>query len=317
MKCRRCKDNEAEVVLRRHNAVFCRDCFLPFFENQVNRAISEFGLFSKEDRILVCVSGGKDSLVLWDILLRMGYQAEGMYIDLGIGDYSEQSGEMVKTFAAKRGLEPIIVDLEGEGMDIPGVTGTLKKKECSLCGIVKRHFFNAVPRSLGHTVVATGHNLDDEASRLLGNFLHWNKKYIEKQHPLLRETESGMVRKVKPLVRLTEYETACYALIREIDYMPYECPYSRGATSLVYKEALNSIEESVPGTKARFLFGLLGGELEDLGRKREERSAGGEDGEERKCSVCSEPSFTELCAYCRLKDEVEKKREKGKRRARR
>jgi uncharacterized protein (TIGR00269 family) len=317
VKCRRCKKNEAEVVLRRHNAVFCRDCFLPFFENQVKRAISEFGLFSKEDRILVCVSGGKDSLVLWDILLRMGYQAEGMYIDLGIGDYSEQSGEMVKTFALKRGLEPIIVDLEGEGMGIPGVTGTLKKKECSLCGIVKRHFFNAVPRSLGHTVVATGHNLDDEASRLLGNFLHWNKKYIEKQHPLLRETESGMVRKVKPLVRLTEYETACYALIREIDYMPYECPYSRGATSLVYKEAMNSIEESVPGTKARFLFGLLGGELEGLGRKREERGAGGEDGEERKCSVCSEPSFTELCAYCRLKDEVEKKREKGKRRVRR
>ncbi|MDH3258873.1 MAG: adenine nucleotide alpha hydrolase family protein [Deltaproteobacteria bacterium] len=317
MKCRRCKKNEAEVVLRRHNAVFCRDCFLPFFENQVKRAISEFGLFSKEDRILVCVSGGKDSLVLWDILLRMGYKAEGMYIDLGIGDYSEQSGEKVKTFAVKRELEPIIVDLEGEGMGIPGVTGTLKKKECSLCGIVKRHFFNAVPKSLGHTVVATGHNLDDEASRLLGNFLHWNKKYIEKQHPLLRETQSGMVRKVKPLVRLTEYETACYALIREIDYMPYECPYSRGATSLVYKEALNSIEESVPGTKARFLFGLLGGELEGLGRKREERGAGGEDGEERKCSVCSEPSFTELCAYCRLKDEVEKKREKGKRRVQR
>jgi len=317
VKCRRCKKNEAEVVLRRHNAVFCRDCFLPFFENQVKRAISEFGLFSKEDRILVCVSGGKDSLVLWDILLRMGYKAEGMYIDLGIGDYSEQSGEKVKTFAVKRELEPIIVDLEGEGMGIPGVTGTLKKKECSLCGIVKRHFFNAVPKSLGHTVVATGHNLDDEASRLLGNFLHWNKKYIEKQHPLLRETQSGMVRKVKPLVRLTEYETACYALIREIDYMPYECPYSRGATSLVYKEALNSIEESVPGTKARFLFGLLGGELEGLGRKREERGAGGEDGEERKCSVCSEPSFTELCAYCRLKDEVEKKREKGKRRVQR
>lgn len=312
MQCRRCKKNEAEVTLRRHNAVFCRDCFLPFFENQVRRAIKEFRLFEKSDRVLVCVSGGKDSLVLWDILLRMGYRADGMYIDLGIGEYSQQSRKMVVDFGAKRGLDPIIVDLGVEGMDIPGVTSILRKKECSLCGIIKRSFFNSVPRKLGYSTVATGHNLDDEASRLLGNFLQWNTKYIEKHHPLLPETESGMVRKVKPLIRLTEYETTCYALLREIDYMLYDCPFSRGATSLVYKDALNTVEESMPGTKARFLFGLFSGELEAIARKRGEMSQEGTRGDDSKCASCGEPSFVELCTYCRLKDEVEKKREKGK-----
>ncbi len=310
MKCRRCKNNEAEVILRRHNAVFCRDCFLPFFENQVKRAISEHGLFEKHDRIAVCVSGGKDSLVLWDVLLRLGYRADGLYINLGIGEYSRQSQEKVDAFAAVKGLNAIIVDLPGEGMDLPSVTAALRKKECSICGVIKRHFFNAVPRNRGYTVVATGHNLDDEASRLLGNFLQWNTKYIEKQHPLLKETPSGMMRKVKPLVRLTEYETACYALIRGIDYMLYECPYARGATSMVYKDALNSIEEKIPGTKARFLYGLLAGELSGLGRVMEDAREDAGDADGLACGSCGEPTYTELCGYCRLRAAVTENREK-------
>lgn len=309
MKCRRCRAQEGEVALKRHNALFCRDCFLPFFENQVTRAIKEFTLFEKSERVLVCVSGGKDSLVLWDVLCRLGYHAEGLHIDLGIGEYSQQSREKVDCFASERGLTTHFVDLVREGMEIPEVTSLVKKKECSLCGIVKRHFFNAVPRQLGFPVVATGHNLDDEASRLLGNFLQWNGKYIVKQHPLLQGTESGLVRKVKPLIRLTEYETACYAIIRNIDYMLYDCPFSRGATSMVYKEALNSVEEEVPGTKARFLFGLLRGELTGLTQGGDRNHLSEEEEGETNCGICGEPSFMPTCTYCRLKGEVNRRRE--------
>ncbi|RMG57988.1 MAG: TIGR00269 family protein [Deltaproteobacteria bacterium] len=304
MKCRRCGSFEGEVALKRHNATFCRNCFVVFFRRQVKRAISEFRMFTPKEKILVCVSGGKDSLVLWDVLLDLGFDADGMYIDLGIGDYSRESREKVLAFARLRKREPIIVDLSAEGMTIPEVTARLRKKACSLCGMIKRHHFNSAARKGGYDVVATGHNLDDEASRLLGNIIQWNVKYFPGQKPVLEETSSGMVRKVKPLVRVTEYETACYALIRGIDYMIYECPYSKGATSLAYKEALNMLEEEMPGTKARFLFGFLDGEF-----FREDEK---EESEGRSCLVCGEPSFQEVCSYCRLKEEVARRSAAGR-----
>jgi hypothetical protein len=54
------------------------------------KAIEKFDMLSKDDRILVAVSGGKDSLAVWDLLIDLGYQADGLYIGLGIGEYSDR-----------------------------------------------------------------------------------------------------------------------------------------------------------------------------------------------------------------------------------
>ncbi|HLA93588.1 MAG TPA: MoaD/ThiS family protein, partial [Actinomycetota bacterium] len=61
MKCRRCKA-PAVVEIRRHNTAFCRDCFLRHVHEQVKRAIEHYHMLGPEDRVLVAVSGGKDSL---------------------------------------------------------------------------------------------------------------------------------------------------------------------------------------------------------------------------------------------------------------
>ena len=82
MKCRRCKA-PAVVEIRRHNAAFCGDCFLRHVREQVKRAIASYDMFEPSDRILVAVSGGKDSLALWDVLLQLGYHADGLYLGLG------------------------------------------------------------------------------------------------------------------------------------------------------------------------------------------------------------------------------------------
>ena len=67
MKCKRCRRAEAAVELPSHHAAFCPDCFFVFFRRQVTEGIRKLRLLSPEDRVLVCVSGGKVSLVVNEV----------------------------------------------------------------------------------------------------------------------------------------------------------------------------------------------------------------------------------------------------------
>ena len=87
------------MKLPRHNAAFCRSCFIEFAHEQVEKAIKAQSMFTKGDRVLVAVSGGKDSLALWHILLQLGYRADALYVNLGIPGYSELSYEKVRRYA--------------------------------------------------------------------------------------------------------------------------------------------------------------------------------------------------------------------------
>src|SRR5256886_6134261 len=114
MKCRKCGD-AAVIELRRHNAAFCAPDFLEFFRNQVREAIRKHRMFTKDEQVLVAVSGGKDSLALWDVLIDEGYQTTGLYLDLGIFDYSVESKARCEAFAARRGV-PLLVTRVAEAV---------------------------------------------------------------------------------------------------------------------------------------------------------------------------------------------------------
>ena len=119
MKCRVCK-GPAVIDLRRHNANFCVEHLQKFCRDQVAKAIKDHDMIQPNDRCLVAVSGGKDSLAVWDLLVQLGYDVDGLYVGLGIGDYSDTSGNFARGFAAARDLTLIEVDLRGEyGFDIP------------------------------------------------------------------------------------------------------------------------------------------------------------------------------------------------------
>ena len=131
-----------------------------------------------------------------------------------------------------------------------------RRAPCGACGLSKRHLFNSTAIDHGYDVVATGHNLDDEAAVLLGNVLRWETGYLGRQYPVLPAAE-GFARKVKPLVRLGEREMAAYCVLYGIDYQVEECPMAAGNKHLGFKEVLNGLEEQSPGAKAAFLFGFF------------------------------------------------------------
>ena len=134
------------------------------------------------------------------------------------------------------------------------------------------------------------------------------------------------MRKVKPLWRVSEVETAAYGFLKGIDYVTEECPLSFDATSLVYKEALSRIEDRMPGTRIVFYKGFLDpsnplrkgpeGEAAPMQKDAPEGNTvrGTEtDSEEgggppRACASCGAPTYAETCSFCRMKERVRKAR---------
>jgi uncharacterized protein (TIGR00269 family) len=299
MKCRKC-GGAAALELRRHNAAFCSPHFLEFFRKQVAEAIQLHRMFSREEQILVAVSGGKDSLALWDVLIEDGYQTAGLYLDLGIFDYSKESKAKCEAFAAARGQTLHIERVaEAVGAPIPVVQQVTRRPTCSACGLSKRYLMNRAALQHGYPVVATGHNLDDEAATLFGSVMHWQTDALPRQSPALASSHPKLVRRVKPLYRLSELETAAFAFLRGIDYIVEECPFAKGATSIAHKEMLNRLEEASPGSKHNFLFGFL-----EKARPAFERV---EAVELQECTSCGQVTTGAICAFCKLADLVKRR----------
>jgi uncharacterized protein (TIGR00269 family) len=294
VKCRVCR-GPAVIDVRRQNANYCQDHFLRMCRDQVAKAIDEFSMIRPGERVLVAVSGGKDSLMVWDVLRALGYAADGFCISLGIGDYSDASTRTAVAFAEQRGWPLEVVDLRGDhGFDVPTAAAVTKRVPCSACGLSKRHLFDDAARRGGYDVVATGHNLDDEAAVLFGNVLRWDADYLARQLPVLPE-RNGFPRKVKPLVRLGERETAAWCVLRGIDYVVEECPMAEGNKHLGYKAALNAIEAESPGTKHAFYFGFLREASARFGSATVQDDAG-----LGACERCGAPTTGGTCAFCKL-----------------
>jgi len=301
MKCRKC-GSKASVNMRQHKLALCKDHYLEWIPEQTERFIKKYEMFTHNDKILVAVSGGKDSLALWDILARLGYQADGLYIGLGIDGgfgYSSESHRLAQKFAYERNLKLHIVDVEEQyGQPIPVLADLTHRgvgRPCSVCGLTKRHVMNRIARDLGYAVLATGHNLDDEAAVLFGNTLNWLGDYLLRQSPVLPESP-GLARKVKPLCRFYEREMTAYALLRGIDYIYEECPYAVGSKTTYYKELLNQLETERPGAKLTFYLKFLEARQQGLFAEQARAQA-----TLKPCPNCGQPtSAPGLCSFCRL-----------------
>lgn len=317
MRCRKC-DQPAVINMRQHKLSLCGEHYGEWFVAQTERAIDKYEMFSHEDKVLVAVSGGKDSLALWDVLLRLGYNADGLYIGLGINDpapYSDQSLEKTRAFLASGKWRATsessqitsftpqlhVVDIEDTyGKTIPQMAAIKARgqgKPCSVCGLTKRYVMNRIAADKGYSVLATGHNLDDEAAVLMQNTLRWQTGYLARQAAVLPSTNPHFARKVKPFCRFYERETATYSLVRGIDYEYDECPHAVGNLTNFYKTLLNQLEAQSPGAKLSFYLEFLRargeGAFEQFNRVDELHE----------CETCGQPTSSPgRCAFCRMWD---------------
>ncbi len=300
-ECRRCKKKEAEVYLPHSNLNLCSDCFLILTERRVKHTVNAYKMLSRNDRVGVAVSGGKDSSTLAYILSSLFDKVDIslIYIDLGIPNYSEHCLNKVNDLAKILDKELIIYSVEKElGLKIGDFKSTIYgRKICSACGTIKRYLFNKIAYDLGLTKIATGHNLNDIVEVLFNFYLEGNVESLLRMKPFLPSIHPKFVPKIKPLIGLTDMECLLYAQYRNLPIRTIDCQFSRGSRMLRRKELLNIITERMPTFMHSFMqshFKRILPTLEAAFKDREIKLY--------ECSVCGMPTSIKgaSCHFCKL-----------------
>jgi tRNA(Ile)-lysidine synthase TilS/MesJ len=289
----------ATIKIDRHNAAFCEPHYIEHIHRQIERVIDKYRMFGPDERVLLGVSGGKDSMGAWHALTELGYQVQAVHFNNGFGAFSEESEAVVRNFAEERGSSLRVYRFSDlMGFEFQEAVSRTTTPPCAVCGSFKRYHFNMLAGKLECRVVATGHNLDDETAFLMGNVLHWSTGYLRKTGPVL-EPEPGMARKVKPLVRITDQEMLHYVRSCGVAVAESECPHAKKVTSHLYKRALDMLDQEMPGVKTEFYFGCLERMLPVAGPEWEKNRELGY------CPVCGYRTMrSDMCSMCLLKSRV-------------
>jgi len=295
IKCKICQKVKEGVHLKSYNLKICFDCFLNFFRKRVKETIEKFRMFTKEEKIAVAISGGKDSIALAKVLKDLGYNITLFHINCQIKErnYSENLQRTVKEFAKKENLPLKILDFKDEiKIDIKLAAKISKKEICGVCGMIKRYLLNREAKDFD--VIVTGHTLNDEAASLLKSLIFWQEGFIRRQFPVLKEEES-LKRKAKPLTLCFERETKLFCEILKLPYQKESCPL-RGGTYVFFKKIIEDLEEEMPSSVLNFYKGFL---------KRKKIFGKEKPTELNLCQKCGYLTVTKICNFCKLKEKIQ------------
>ena len=292
MRCCRCNEN---AVFENPN--YCRKHFISYVESKIKKTIKRFGLLEPKDRIIVAVSGGKDSLTVLYNLRK--YDPIALAIDEGISGYRDQTLVDLENFCNKHKVKLKIVSIKKEfGFTLDHALKKTGLKPCTVCGAIRRYLINKYARKLKATKLATGHNMDDEAQSVLMNLFRNQMEISARLGPmtgLIRDKR--FIQRIKPLYFLKEKEVMVYALLKDFGVRYIECPYSTDSYRNHIADVLNVMEQKTPGTKANIIRWFLK-ELPNLKKRF------ATDKTPNACRLCGEPAHGEICKVCELLEKI-------------
>ncbi|MFH0875714.1 MAG: TIGR00269 family protein [archaeon] len=283
MKCTKC--NKRAVFLK---PKLCKAHFIAYFENKIKSTIVKFSLINKNDKIIVATSGGKDSLSCLLALSKLYPGVEGLLIDEGISEYRNYTIKDLQLFCKSRNIKYRVVSFKKEfGFSLDYAVKKTGENPCTLCGILRRYLLNK--SSAGFDVIATGHNMDDEAQAIIMNLLRYNINLLARLGPKTGKTNSEMfVQRIKPMYFITEKESMAYSYLNNLKTKYVECPYVQSSYRAKVRDFLN--ESSIKDINRNIILSFL-----KIQKKIKPNS---NDGMLRKCEKCGQPSQNQICNAC-------------------
>ncbi|SEW08257.1 tRNA 2-thiolation protein NcsA [Halobacterium jilantaiense] len=320
MDCTKC-DRDAVMHAAYSGAHLCEPHFLESVERRVRRRVREDDMLPADatpedpETWVVGLSGGKDSVVLTDILHDTfeedpRVELVALTIHEGIEGYRDESLDACEELVAERGIRHEVATYREEfdvEMDDVAEDDPLDMAPCAYCGVFRRDVLARYADEYDADKLLTGHNLDDEAETALMNVFEGNVEQVAKHFDASlgpfgeRNEKDGMIPRAKPLRDVPEKEVALYAQLRDLPVHMEECPHASEAFRGEIQDLLLKLEENHPGTRHSIMAGY-----EELASLAADEYGDDEDGETvGECEECGAPTTQDRCRKCALVDAVE------------
>ncbi|WP_447969781.1 tRNA 2-thiocytidine(32) synthetase TtcA [Nitrospira sp. M1] len=222
---------------------------------RVGQAITDYSMIDDGDKVMVCLSGGKDSYGLLDILLAIRPRAPIQFEIVAVNLDQKQPGFPAHVLPDY--LTQLDIPFHIEERDTYSVVKELipeGKTTCSLCSRLRRGHLYRVAAELGATKIALGHHRDDLIETLMLNMLFGGK--LRTMAPKL-VSDDGQHIVIRPLANVEEHDLARYAELRAFPLIPCDlCGSQENLKRKQIKTLLGEWEERFPGCKDR-IFGAL------------------------------------------------------------
>ena len=295
MKCDKC-ENTAVYSRRYSGENLCSGCFSNSILRKAAKTISKYKMIKNNELVCVAVSGGKDSLVLLDILNKMSkthnFRILAVTIDEGIPGYRDEALKIVENFCTKLNIQyktfsyKKIFDLTlTESLEL---RNDQRLSSCSICGTFRRRALDHAAKTINADAIATGHNLDDNLQTFLINILSGDAKKIGWMDP---DTSSNKVRKIKPLSEIYESEIVFYAFTNNLPFQTEPCPHMNEGIRTEIREFLNSLELNHDGIKNNMYRTIL--KISQFTKESNHK-------EKQMCLVCGNQCTGRICSVCNM-----------------
>lgn len=272
--------------------------FIEEFENKVKLDIEKHNLLSRNDKIIVACSGGKDSTTALYLMKKFGYDVEALIIDLLMGEWSRKNLQNIKKFCKDQNVKLHIISMRGEfGCSMCYLRFLIKSKtkltSCGICGVVKKWLLNKNAREVGATKLCVGHNLDDEAQTVIMNLCNGNPEFLITLGPKSGGiADKKFVQRIKPLYFCFEKDIEKYSKLMEFPVLYDKCPCSTGTLRRFLKKWLNEMEKKEPEIKHNIINNFL--------KMRSAIPSLYENNGINYCKRCGEPSRNLVCKTCEM-----------------
>lgn len=303
MQCSKCGNPKVIIKKEQSGQLLCKDCFIESIEKKAIKTIRKEKLLDKGDKVLVALSGGKDSVTALEILnsFRMMNIIDlcAVTIDEGIDNYRQEGIDIAIRHAERLNIEHKVVSLKEEfGITLDEIMQKENHKgSCTYCGVFRRTLINKAAREMGATKIVTGHNLDDEVQGIIMNYLEGNVNNLIKLGAKTESKAKEFTVKIKPLREIPEREIGLYVVAKELEVHFDSCPYAMQSFRGEVSEVINQLAENHPTIKYSTLRGY--DKIKNI--LKDEFSKEFNHG---RCARCGEPSSNELCKACSFLEEL-------------